>query len=154
MIYEYELFDVHRCVIPVQADNPEKADKIFKEWVASVDGCIELANLLDNGYLGRSTLIHTKSESTYPVDDILLPKEGDRPKFVKPLYNIHIHYENGHKTHKCELTLEQMTEYLNTISAEYILFPDPNYTYSKYIDVNDDGGITNMWFYATLKEDL
>ena len=151
-VYEFKVTDTYSCTIPVLASSPEEADHIYEEWESSVNGGLELDNLLDNGYLGRVALRQElKSVEVYPFDDILLPKEGN-PYCVTPLYHLSIRFEDGKKDHYSFLTIDKMVSLLNQYLYGYTLFPDP-LCKQKYIEICDhDGGVTSINYYAIKKE--
>ena len=129
MIYEFTIEEKSKTVIPVRANTPDEAQKIFNAWYEKHDNDptdSTVADLLDNGYDGR-TFIRSEgiSEIGYPMGAVMLPEESPTPK--EPLYDLHIRFADGSKSIALkDRTLQQIGMELSAWGEKYYLFPDGN----------------------------
>ncbi len=156
MIYEFTIEEKCKAIIPVKADTPDEAQKIFDDWYAKHDnesGDSTITDLLDNGYESR---LFTRSigidEDVYfkmnePLGfgnrSYMLPEEKPTPDHN--YYSMYVRFADGRRTeHFTEKTLQQIGRLLDSLGDKYHLISD----YS-----NQDPKIHNcFWIYAVLKD--
>ncbi len=130
MVYKFTIKEIKRTDIPVRADTPDEAQKIFSQWyekhTAGEPKDTVIYDLLDNGYEGREI---TRSpgipESDWGIDKVMLPEEGSKPE--EPLYNLQVRFADGSelKTYK-DMTLGSIGVILSSLSHKYYLLSDTN----------------------------
>ena len=128
MIYTFTIRETKKVDIPVRANTPDEAQKIFTQWYqkhsAGEPKDTTIYDLLDNGYEGRDI---TRSpgipESDWGSDKVMLPEEGSKPE--EPLYNLQVRFADGSElaTYK-DQTLGSIGTILSSLSDKYYLFPD------------------------------
>ena len=158
MIYEFKITEVSRAVVPVRADTPDEAQKIFTEWYQKheEDPQDSLINdLLDNGYDGRkferSTGFNEK-EYDNKYSTIMLPEEKPVPQ--EPTFHLHIRFADGSEPvdypHK---TLKEIGQELYAWGDKYHLFPNAGPDASGCLLTEASKDIEScFWIYAVLKD--
>lgn len=148
MIYEFEIKETSRAIVPVRADSLGEAHKIFNEWYDKhnenpVDETID--ELLANGYDGRAIfIIRTDKEDNYPIQNIMLPEEKSQPEVAK--CSIQIRFADQDYIWKFEnLSPEDWANKVLELSNDYYLMNDPEY---------DSQSIKCSYFYAVPRNPL
>lgn len=160
MIYEFKIEEKSTATIPVRADNPDEAQKIFNEWYEKHENDptdSTITDLLDNGYDGRTfTRSEGIDEANYLSGAVMLPEEQPTPE--EPRYILHIRFGDGSKPIELIRTLQQIGMELLAFGEKYYLFPDPNAsniltTFATY-DAHKCKTIKteHFWIYAVLKD--
>ena len=152
MVYEFKIEEISSTVVPVRADSPDEAQKIFDTWYKkhTEDGSdTTVYDLIDNGYQGRHiTRSVGRPDCMYSPDDIMLPEESDQP--YEPTYSLHIRFSDGSRDiYKKDLTLGQVGRELTIYgSGKYMLLPDAmnNRIFSEDAE-------RNIWIRAVLKDE-
>lgn len=149
MIYEFTIKELKKTVIPVRADSPDDAQKIFDKWYHKhTDGEPQdstILDLLDNGYEGRS--LHRSAgipENEYDYGNVMLPEENVVPE--EPLYGLRIRFAEGAQYKADNQSLASIAGLISSYSQKYYLFPDAG-----------RGGLMSysnryFWLYAVLKD--
>jgi len=156
MIYEFTIEEKAKAVIPVRADSPDEAQKIFDEWYnrhdcAPMDSTI--TDLLDNGYESRLfTRSHGIDEDIYwkmnegtalANRSTLLPEEQSNPNHN--YYSMYVRFADGRKSeHFTEKTLPQIGRLLDSLGEKYILTSD--------LSTQDQKVQNCFWVHASLKD--
>lgn len=162
MIYEFTIKESSKTVIPVRANNPDKAQKIFSEWYDEHDGDpmdTTIPELLGNGYDGR---VITRSagipeelwNARITEYSVILPEE--RPKPQEPKYSMHIRFADGRESEDiCGKTLREIGMELASLGDKYHLFPDAGDEYglvTNLVRKHDGDSVQTFWIYAVLKD--
>lgn len=161
MIYEFKIEEKSTTTIPVRADNPDKAQKIFNEWYEKHENDptdSTITDLLDNGYDGRSfTRSAGIDETNYPAGAVMLPEESPMPKEQE--YILHIRFSDGSEPiTRMNCTLQRIGMELSAWGEKYYLYPDPNAsnmltTFATYDVLKcETVRIEHFWIYAVLKD--
>lgn len=144
--------ELKKTVVPVRADNPDDAQKIFDQWYHKHTDAepqdSTILDLLDNGYEGREISRSAGiPEDEYDGGNVMLPEEGMIPE--EPLYGLRIRFADGSQPYNAQnLSLATVAGLISSYSQKYFLFPD-----------GGDGGNRLMigysryfWLYAVLKD--
>ena len=128
MVYDFIIKEEKKTTVPVRANNPEEADRIFDEWydrhqADSKDTTI--SDLLDNGYEGITvTRCEGKEESLYNPEDIMLPEEESSPCEKKYSLEVTFADRGGQLYAYPSMTLGEIGCKLADLSQVYYLFPN------------------------------
>ena len=158
MIYEFKITETSSVRIPVRADNPDEAQKIFDEWYHKHEDELNdgyVGELLDNGYDGRKFTRDTGIDANtyfrmYPLTSfpVMLPEEAPKP--VEPKFDMHVRFADGSNTWTCvNRTLGEIGMKLAELSSKYILYSDPD----KFNASVPDAIPKIFYIYAVLKDE-
>lgn len=154
MIYEFKIKEIFQTIIPVKADSPDEAQKIFDKWYEKHDGSpadSTIQDLLDNGYDGREITRSVGIKEDEYDGDIMLPEEKPKPK--EPVYDLYVRFADGTKqfiAHR--ITLAEYGGYLRDFGAKYHLFPDTKEPVIGILDPEDPAYKGAFSIYAVLKD--
>ena len=147
MIYEFKITELSSATIPVRANNPDEAQKIFDDWYRKHEDDLNdglVAEMLENGYEGRKFERSAGIREENYIHEVLLPEEEKAPP--ENFMMLNIRFADGRERYTItNTTMARIVETLAELSKKYYLYPDPQLRY--WMSEN------SMNVYAVLKDE-